>query len=517
MKRSISQQVRSPRRVETWTYLRYSSSKQNDLSVEQQLTAVGELCTREGFPEPLEGRRYADRAKSAKSLKGREALARLIRDAETAAVSDPGVQRILLLWNIDRLGRNLFDAIGVAGRLSRDLGFRIATISDELDSDSDDFRSALARSAEHADTFLVRLGKNTKRGLADARRKGHDLGKCPIGFKREASTKTFVPDHAALKWVAYAFSQAHALRGHVSEVIRRLRQQPTGHAWSHKRTLTRMLRNRRYIDTGAVSQVVFDAVQKFIDNRGSRFNRDPKGRLRGGAGTGHSALIGLFRCTCGAPVVTTKRDLLDRRLGCRRHGSENDCANSVTVRESVLLKALLDEVRERVLDPAAIDMLTQAVTAKVEAAAASAGAEAWLIDDLLADRTQRIRNLVSKAEATEVPMPELQARLQELRAELAELQASRAAVVEPATVTVLRTAVTAYLPRLAGLLAGRGPETAAVLRELISGGLMTSEGRGKARFDFTLAPLGGLVSVSPSGLSRTSWRRPWRRRAATRA
>ena len=53
--------------------------------------------------------------------------------------------------------------------------------------------------------------------------------------------------------------------------------------------------------------------------------------------------------------------------------------------------------------------------------------------------------------------------------------------------------------RVAELLAARGPETSSVLKDIIKNGVMKSEGRGKARFEFDLAPLGAFVSLSASG------------------
>src|SRR6267142_1684137 len=193
--------------TETWVYARYSSSKQSDLSIEQQAEACSALANRHGLPSPKAARIYSDRARSAKSLKGREALAQLLRDAEAAKASNPGVQRVLLLWSVDRLGRNLFDAIGVAGRLHRELGLRILSEDERLDSEDEDFRSELARAAEHADRFLVELSKNTARGLASARSRGHFLGKTPIGFKRE--NKKLVPDPSMMKWVRWACDETH--------------------------------------------------------------------------------------------------------------------------------------------------------------------------------------------------------------------------------------------------------------------------------------------------------------------
>jgi DNA invertase Pin-like site-specific DNA recombinase len=500
--------------AETWVYARYSSSKQSDLSIEQQAEACTALAKRYGLPSPKAARIYSDRARSAKSLKGREALAQLLRDAEAAKASNPGVQRVLLLWSVDRLGRNLFDAIGVAGRLHRELGLRILSEDEHLDSEDEDFRSELARAAEHADRFLVKLSKNTARGLASARSRGHFLGKTPIGFKRE--NKKLVPDPSMMKWVQWAFDETHKLKGHVAEVMRRLRAQPTGRKWPHKRVLTKLLRNPRYVEAGGVSREVFDAVQKFMGQRGQLFNREADGRLRGGAGRGSSVVLGLFRCAeCGGPITTVKRDNTDRRVGCRRHNGEGSCSNGVTVRERVLLQRLVEEINRRVLAPDVLDDVKARVSAQMQAAASTQADDLRAIDDQIRDREGRMARLVRALETED--MPEVAARLKELRAEVAALQEQRAGVAEPPKVHVLTSAVAKHMERLAELLAEGGAEAATVLHDLILGGQMASGGRGSSTFTFKFAPFDSLVTLSAAGPYRTSWRRPSRRRAAIRA
>jgi DNA invertase Pin-like site-specific DNA recombinase len=481
--------------VEVWAYTRFSSAKQNDRSSQQQLDEIRSMCRRFGLPAPSAVRVYSDEAKSAKSQQGRESLARMLRDAEAA--SGRGVCRVLALWNLDRLARNFYDSVLLAEKLNRQLGFRIID-TEGLDSDDEGFRSELASSAEHADRFLRRLSKNTKRGLADAAAIGHYLGKCPTGFVRDLARKTIAIDAESMEDVKFAFEQAHRLRGHIADVARRLRER-TGDDW-HKRTLTRVLRNRRYVDAGAVSDRLFEDVNAFMAERGKTFNRDKStGRLRSGKGTGRSALLGIFKCTCGAPVVTVKRDMIDRRLGCRRHNADAACSNGVSVRESVLLSSIVDEISPRLLDFEAIDRLTAAVSAKVQATASRTWDETKRIEREIADRERRVKNLVTQAEEASEAMPELSARVRELREEIVALRTERETVAEPATITVLKPAVEEYLPRVAELLAARGPETSSVLKDIIKNGVMKSEGRGKARFEFDLAPLGAFVSLSASG------------------
>jgi DNA invertase Pin-like site-specific DNA recombinase len=479
--------------VETWAYCRYSSDKQNDRSIEQQISEIERICQRLGLPAPGAERIYSDRAKSGKSVKGRDQLARLLADAQQ---DTRRVRRVLMLWDVDRLGRNLFESIGIAGRLYQGLGFRIATC-DGLDSDHDRFKADLVRAAESADYFITRLRRNVKRGLEDARRKGHWLGKCPVGYRRVKDEKTIVPDPEQLRWIGFAFAEAHRLRGHVAAVLRTLRAR-TGAAW-HKRTLIRVLRSPRYVEAGAVSREVFDQVQEYTSERGKIFNRAHDGRLRSGAGTGRSPLLSLFKCgLCQSPIVTTKRDLTDRRLGCRAHNADCSCENGVTVREGVLIRMIVSTLQERLLDGAGMGRLIDMIGEEVEAMSRSAELDGRNLATEIADRERRIGRLVKRMEESDDAMPELEDRLRELRAEVKALRAKEGDVSRPISKDVVKASIRDYLPRLSDMLAGQPDELRAVLPDVVKDGVMFSEGRGKSRFEMNLLPLGALATLAPS-------------------
>ena len=131
MKRANGDRV--VRDVEVWFYGRFSTDLQRDSSIEQQHEVAVRICRENGLPPPAKHRRYEDRAISGKSMKGRDELVRLLRDASTPS---DGVQRVLVLEDLDRFSRNFFDSIEMAKRLVVQLKFRILT--EGLDSEDDD-------------------------------------------------------------------------------------------------------------------------------------------------------------------------------------------------------------------------------------------------------------------------------------------------------------------------------------------------------------------------------------------
>jgi DNA invertase Pin-like site-specific DNA recombinase len=73
---------------------------------------------------PLPSRFFDDRAKSGKSIAGRDGLEHLLAAAKRPA---SGVRRVPVIEAVDRLGRDFFEGTEVMKRLYRDAGFRIVT------------------------------------------------------------------------------------------------------------------------------------------------------------------------------------------------------------------------------------------------------------------------------------------------------------------------------------------------------------------------------------------------------
>jgi site-specific DNA recombinase len=182
---SLSTQRHQPteERVEVLFYGRYSTDKQSEASIEDQLRECRRTCERLGLPAP--SMLFEDRAKSGKSTTGRAGLERLLA---TAATPTPGVRRILVVEAIDRLGRNLFDGMDTVRRLHRDAGIRIVT-ADGRDSDNSVFKMALMADTMAADLYLDNLKLHTRRGLEGrVLSAGVWIGRSPAGYRIEKTT-----------------------------------------------------------------------------------------------------------------------------------------------------------------------------------------------------------------------------------------------------------------------------------------------------------------------------------------
>ncbi|HUU96945.1 MAG TPA: recombinase family protein, partial [Phycisphaerae bacterium] len=206
----------------TAIYARYSSHAQDGgTSIDVQIDA----CSR-----GLDGdvKQYVDRAKTGRSMAGREALLQLLADAEARKFDR------VLIYKYDRLGRNLAEASTIIAELE-DCGVEVASVTEGKD--------ALARGmhlviGEH---YSRALAERTKDGLVK-RFEQHAWtgGPPPYGYRIEVDETgrhrlAVKEDEASVvRWVFQVYTtEAVGLK----EVAHRLRARgiPTRRApyWSH--------------------------------------------------------------------------------------------------------------------------------------------------------------------------------------------------------------------------------------------------------------------------------------------
>ena len=131
----------------TAIYARYSSHAQDGgTSIEVQLDACGRGLA------PGSVREYVDRARSGRSMVGREALLRLLADAEAGQIDR------VLVYKYDRLGRNLAETSAIIAQLE-DSGLEVVSVTEGKDQ--------LARGVQLvvAEHYSRALAERTRDGL----------------------------------------------------------------------------------------------------------------------------------------------------------------------------------------------------------------------------------------------------------------------------------------------------------------------------------------------------------------
>jgi len=228
----------------TAIYARYSSHAQDGgTSIEVQLDA----CRRD--LEPKTYREYVDRARTGRSMAGREALLRLLADAEAGQI-----ERVLV-YKFDRIGRNLAETSAIIAQLE-DGGVEVVSVTEGKD--------ALARGmhlviSEHYSRVLA---ERTRDGLVKRfEQKAWTGGPPPYGYRIETTAEglhrlTVTEEEATvLRWLFQVYtSESVGLKALAQRLAKRgipTRRCPT---WTHtsvRRILTndicigRIVYNRR--------------------------------------------------------------------------------------------------------------------------------------------------------------------------------------------------------------------------------------------------------------------------------
>ena len=160
-------------------YIRVSTEEQarEGYGLAAQEQAVRAYCQAQGW-ELVEV--YADAGRSGSSTRDREALAKLLEEAQNGAL-----ERVVF-WKLDRLARNLRDLLEICDRLEA-LGVGIVSVQESFDTGTATgrmMRNVLGSLAEfERETIVDRI----KAGIAEKARQGELVGPLPLGYTRDES------------------------------------------------------------------------------------------------------------------------------------------------------------------------------------------------------------------------------------------------------------------------------------------------------------------------------------------
>lgn len=154
-------------------YARYSSHNQDEISIEDQVTICTWLIERIGAD--LVGV-YQDSAMTGTNDR-RDNFQRLMRDAKN------DVYDVVIVWNTDRLNRNMLNAFVMLADLFRsDKDFRSATQSDLNDPENPMRLIMYAMHAWKDEEVSSGISLNVRRGQGEKAKQGHPLGQLRYGF-----------------------------------------------------------------------------------------------------------------------------------------------------------------------------------------------------------------------------------------------------------------------------------------------------------------------------------------------
>lgn len=470
-------------------YSRYSSSRQRETSIEDQVRLCRDRAKREGWAVVAE---HADQELSgALPFTGRPGATALLDGAMS------GKYDAILFECLDRSFRDIVEQEQIIRRIEF-AGIRIVGVSDGYDSLHEDrelhrgFRGLINQQ------YLRDLAKKVHRGLTGQVTRGLFAGGLSYGYRTiEADGGRALevnPDHARwVVWIHERYAEGRGIRSITHELNRLGAVSPRGGTWAVSALYgspakgTGILNNElytgRYVwnrsqwikdpDTGKRCrierprqewrvterpelQIIPDALWSAV-----RARMDAPGSAGGGRGKGarpRTLLGGLLRCgVCGGAVVAVNA----YQYGCAAHHDRGPtvCAG-VHAKRDVTETRLLAAVRDDLLSPGNLAHLHEQIrlvldeqsrnssgnTARPRLAAleveirhltdavAAAGWSAALADRLRAAETERAR-LAAVKPAKTANIPALMARYRRLLADLPgtlkrEPERARAAIRE---------------------------------------------------------------------------------------
>lgn len=176
-------------------YMRYSSDRQTEQSIEGQERICTEFCKREGYT--IVGK-YIDRATSAfKDTEKRIEFNRMIKDGEKMLWEG------VIVYKLDRFARNRYDAATYKAKLKKN-GVRVISATENI-SDNPEGVILEAVLEGMAEFYSKELSQKVTRGMMETAYKCNNTGgHIPLGYKVE--NKKLVIDEPSAQIVREAFN-----------------------------------------------------------------------------------------------------------------------------------------------------------------------------------------------------------------------------------------------------------------------------------------------------------------------
>lgn len=239
-------------------YLRYSSDRQTEQSIEGQQRVCSAFCQQNGHEIV---KIYIDRALSAsKDTEKRLQFQQMIRDSEKH------IFEAVIVYKLDRFARNRYDSATYKAKLSKN-GVRLISATEGI---SDDIEGIILESVLEgmAEYYSKELSQKVNRGLRESALKANCLGGyIPTGYK--VANKKFVIDEsgAAIVREVYAlFTGGMSIAGIVRTLKTRGIRNSRGNYFS-RTSIERMLQNRRYIGIYSFHDIEIEGgIPAIIDN-----------------------------------------------------------------------------------------------------------------------------------------------------------------------------------------------------------------------------------------------------------
>lgn len=414
-------------------YARYSSHRQKDISIEQQVAECTAHAAGMGI-RLIET--YEDRAISGRRTDKRPGFQRMMKDAEK------GQFNTVVAWKSNRIGRNMLEAMITEEQL-RELGVKIVYVEEEFD-DSAAGRFALRSMMNVNQFYSENMAEDIRRGIRDnAVNCKVTNGTLPFGYKigKDLRWEVDPPNDEYVREIYQRVLQGE----HLIDIARdfNARGIPTsrGRQWSRS-SFSTLLHNERYTGVyiyddvrveGGVPQIIsedlFWRVQEVMKTK-----KNPRGRRRKSVEDPYPLTGKLFCGKCGAMMGglcgTSRTGDKHYYYGCLKKRTEHSC-DKKNVRRDAIEIAVARAIQVHILTDEVIAWIADCVMEYYEKSVEEAH-----LDELEAqyqDVCRRLDNLLDIIEnggATETTVERLKAMEQEKSDLRNKITVARADIIE---------------------------------------------------------------------------------------
>ena len=346
--------------VDVALYLRFSSERQKEQSIEGQLRDCIAYCKRKSFRIVAI---YVDRATTA-----RKDVEKRVHFQEMISDSAHHLWNFVVVWKLDRFARNREDSAVFKMRLRKN-GVRVKSATETISDNPEGIilESVLEGIAEY---YSADLSQKITRGLRESAMKGHSVGgHVPLGYKIEDHRLVINPETAHIVQEAF---QLYANGESVAEICRIFNSKGYRTAKNsefNRSSFKSIFKNVRYIGTyiykdiekenaipAIIDKDLFETVQR-------RLSLAADAPARGKAKVDYLLSGKLFCGHCGATMNgesgTSKTGAIHnyytcysrkRRKGCNKKPLKKDFIERVVAQDAMAL--LTDDVIEELADMA---------------------------------------------------------------------------------------------------------------------------------------------------------------------
>lgn len=418
--------------IDVCLYLRFSSERQGEQSIEGQLRDCREYCKRNSFRIVAI---YVDRAKTARQkVEKRVFFQQMVQDSAKRA------WKMVVVWKLDRFSRNRTDSAIYKSRLRKN-GVRVMSATESI-TDSPEgiiLESVLEGMAEF---YSAELSQKITRGMRESALKHQNVGgHVPLGYRIENKKLVINPVTAPI--VLEAFTR-YADGESVADICARfndLGYKTAKGAEFNKNSFHAMFRNERYIGTYTYKDIQEEGVipaivpQEVWERVQDRLKENSLAPARGKALVDYMLVGKLFCGHCASMMVgesgTGKSGKKynyytcagrKRKKNCRKRPLKKDWFETLVAEDTkaLLTDELINELADMAIQQSEKDLQNNTIIPELEAK--------------LSETSSGISNIISMVEKG-VASETLARRLTELEKEKRDLE--RRLVKEKKNIVVL--------------------------------------------------------------------------------